>query len=159
MELRDIPITSLIPQRPPFVMVDRVLSCDTTDAVTEFAIREDNIFLDDMKLSAAGIIENMAQSCAARMGCINRMHNESVKIGFIGDIRDCHIIRQPPGIFFLVIAPQRHGAFSVITVIHEIVHIYGRRVVCKDHVVTPLTDDRSISSADITQKLILLVIC
>ena len=95
MELRDIPITSLIPQRPPFVMVDRVLSCDMTDAVTEFLIREDNIFLDDQKLSPAGMIENMAQSCAARMGCINRLKNESVKLGFIGDIRDCQIIRQP----------------------------------------------------------------
>lgn len=95
MDFQDIPIIQLIPQRPPFVMVDRVLSCDKTDAVTQFAVRQDNIFLDDMKLSAAGIIENMAQSCAARMGCINRMRNESVKIGFIGDIRDCVIQRQP----------------------------------------------------------------
>lgn len=95
MELRDIPITNLIPQRAPFVMVDRVLSCDMTDAVTEFVIREDNIFLDDGKLSPAGMVENMAQSCAARMGCINRLRNESVKIGFIGDIRNCQIIRQP----------------------------------------------------------------
>ena len=95
MDFQDIPIIQLIPQRPPFVMVDRVLSCDKTDAVTQFAVRQDNIFLDDMKLSAAGIIENMAQSCAARMGCINRMRNESVKIGFIGDIRDGIILRQP----------------------------------------------------------------
>lgn len=95
MELRDIPITNLIPQRAPFVMVDRVLSCDMTDAVTEFVIREDNIFLDDGKFSPAGMVENMAQSCAARMGCINRLRNESVKIGFIGDIRNCQIIRQP----------------------------------------------------------------
>ena len=95
MDFQDIPIIQLIPQRPPFVMVDRVLSCDKTDAVTQFAVRQDNIFLDDMKLSAAGIIENMAQSCAARMGCINMMKNESVKIGFIGDIRNCEIRRQP----------------------------------------------------------------
>lgn len=95
MELHDIPITSLIPQRPPFVMVDRVLSCDLSDAVTEFAVREDNIFLDDGLLSPAGIIENMAQSCAARMGCVNRMNGEAIKIGFIGDIRNCEIIRQP----------------------------------------------------------------
>jgi predicted hotdog family 3-hydroxylacyl-ACP dehydratase len=95
MELHEIPITSLIPQRPPFVMVDRVLSCDLSEAVTEFTVREDNIFLDDGLLSPAGIIESMAQSCAARMGCVNRMHGEAVKIGFIGDIRNCQIIRQP----------------------------------------------------------------
>ena len=95
MDWQTIPITSLIPQRPPFVMVDKVVSCDNTKAVTEFVVREDNIFLDDMKLSAAGIIENMAQSCAARMGCISRLGSEPVKICFIGDIRDCEILRQP----------------------------------------------------------------
>lgn len=95
MDFSQLQITQLIPQRPPFVMVDKVLSCDLTDAVTELYVSEDNIFLDDMKLSPAGIIENMAQSCAARMGCINLMNNDSVKIGFIGDIRNCEIIRQP----------------------------------------------------------------
>ena len=95
MDWQNIPITDLIPQRPPFVMVDKVLSCDNTDAITEFVVREDNIFLDDMKLSPAGIIENMAQSCAARMGCISRLSSGPIKIGFIGDIRDCTILRQP----------------------------------------------------------------
>lgn len=95
MQFQDVPITQLIPQRPPFVMVDRIVSCDATDAVAEFTVREDNIFLDDMLLSAAGIIENMAQSCAARMGCLNILRHEDVQIGFIGDIRDCRILRQP----------------------------------------------------------------
>ncbi len=94
MDLKDIEITSLIPQRPPFVMVDKVQSCDETDAVTEFMVRQDNIFLDNSKLSPAGMIENMAQACAARMGCVNRMKNESIKIGYIGDIRNLVIKRQ-----------------------------------------------------------------
>ena len=83
MDFKDIPITNLIPQRSPFIMVDRVLSCDMTDAVTEFVVREDNIFLDQMTLAPTGIIENIAQSCAARMGCINMQQKESVKLGFI----------------------------------------------------------------------------
>ena len=95
MDFQNIPITSLIPQRPPFVMVDRVLSCTDGYAVTELVVSEDNIFLDDMKLSPAGMMENMAQSCAARMGCVNCLHNESIKMGFIGDIRNCVILRQP----------------------------------------------------------------
>ena len=95
MDFQEIAITSLIPQRPPFVMVDRVLSCDMADAVIAFDVREDNIFLDEGMLAPAGIIENMAQACAARMGCINRLRGEAVKIGFIGDIRNCDIARQP----------------------------------------------------------------
>lgn len=95
MDFSNTPIKQLIPQRPPFMMVDRVLSCDEIDALTEFVVREDNILLDDGLLSAAGIIENMAQSCAARMGCVDLLHGEPIKIGYIGDVRDAQIIRNP----------------------------------------------------------------
>ena len=95
MELDQFEMTSLIPQRPPFMMVDKILSCDDTDAVTEFLVRQDNILLDDNKLSSAGIVENMAQSCAARMGCVNLLHNRPIKLGFIGEIKNLKIYRQP----------------------------------------------------------------
>jgi predicted hotdog family 3-hydroxylacyl-ACP dehydratase len=95
MELDQFEMTSLIPQRPPFMMVDKILSCDDTDAVTEFFVRQDNILLDDNKLSSAGIVENMAQSCAARMGCVNLLHNRPIKLGFIGEIKNLKINRQP----------------------------------------------------------------
>ena len=95
MDSQNYPITTLIPQRPPFVMVDCVLSCEDADAVTQFTVRPDNILLDGDFLSASGIIENMAQSCAARMGCVNRLSNLPVKIGTIGDIKDCEILRYP----------------------------------------------------------------
>jgi predicted hotdog family 3-hydroxylacyl-ACP dehydratase len=95
MELDQFEMTSLIPQRPPFMMVDKILSCDDTDAVTEFFVRQDNILLDGNKLSSAGIVENMAQSCAARMGCVNLLHNRPIKLGFIGEIKNLKINRQP----------------------------------------------------------------
>jgi len=95
MELDQFEMTSLIPQRPPFMMVDKILSCDDTDAVTEFLVRQDNILLDGNKLSSAGIVENMAQSCAARMGCVNLLHNRPIKLGFIGEIKNLKINRQP----------------------------------------------------------------
>lgn len=94
-EPRSIPIASLIPQRPPFIMVDRLLSCDATDAMTEFTVSGGCVFLDDGKLSAAGVMENMAQSCAARIGYLNTMKGEPVKIGLIGDIRGFSLSRQP----------------------------------------------------------------
>lgn len=77
------------------MMVDRVLSCDEVDATTEFLVREDNVLLDDGILSEAGIIENMAQSCAARMGCVDVLHGDPIKIGYIGDVRNAEILRQP----------------------------------------------------------------
>jgi len=94
-ELSKIPITDFIPQRPPFVMVDRLTSCDMTDAVTCLTVRSDNLFCDDGVLSAPGMMENMAQSCAARMGWVNMMRGDRVKIGVIGEVRNCTFIRQP----------------------------------------------------------------
>ena len=95
MDFTNIPIKQIIPQRPPFLMVDRVLQCDMVDALTEFLVQSDNILLDDKELSGPGIIENMAQSCAARMGCVDIMQNEPIKIGYIGGVRDVTIIRNP----------------------------------------------------------------
>lgn len=88
-------ILSLIPQRPPFVMVDRLVSCSFDDAATEFAVRQDNILVDDNKLSATGLMENMAQSCAARLGWLNTNSGKGVQIGVIGEIRNCKFFRQP----------------------------------------------------------------
>lgn len=88
-------ITRLIPQRPPFLMVDSIRECGGPDAVTSFVILQDNMLVDDGALSTAGIVENMAQSCAARMGCIDWMNGEPIKIGYIGDVKNCSIMRHP----------------------------------------------------------------
>lgn len=109
--MQEYTIDELIPQRPPFVMVDRLLHCGTTDALTELVVREDNIFVDGDELSAAGVMENMAQSCAARIGYISRTRaaeeaatkseaevTAGETIGVIGDIRECVFLRLPhPG--------------------------------------------------------------
>ena len=95
MDLQKIEITTLIPQRPPFVMVDRILSCENDDAVTELRVREDNILLEDTHLSSAGVVENMAQSCAVRMGCGNVLKNEPIRLGYIGEIKNLKIYRLP----------------------------------------------------------------
>lgn len=95
MEIKDIDILTLIPQRRPFVMVDRLLSFDETESSTDFVIKEDNIFCKDGLFLETGIMENIAQTCAARIGYININNNESVKIGVIGSIKDLIITKLP----------------------------------------------------------------
>lgn len=95
-------------------MVDRVTTFNDVDAITELTVREDNIFVDGGQLSAAGIIENMAQSCAARMGCLNMMRSEAVRIGFIGDIRNCNIMRQPQ---------QGEVVTTTVHIVEEVFHL------------------------------------
>lgn len=93
--INDLTIDELIPQRPPFVMIDRLVSSDEIYSVTELTIREDNLFVEEGRLSASGLIENIAQTCAARIGYINLCHEQTVKIGVIGSISNLNIERTP----------------------------------------------------------------
>lgn len=88
-------ILTLLPQRPPMVMVDKLLHCDPEVTETEFAVREDNIMVDNGKMSAFGLIENIAQTCAARMGYINLVSGKAVQIGVIGALRNIEIHSLP----------------------------------------------------------------
>lgn len=93
--IEEIPILELIPQRPPFVMVDCLTHFDRLRTETALTVREDNLFVEDGCLSAAGLVENVAQTCAARMGYINWLDREHVKLGFIGSVRDMSFLRLP----------------------------------------------------------------
>lgn len=96
MDIKDIDILTLIPQRRPFVMVDRILSFSETETSTDFVIKEDNLFCKDGHFLETGIMENIAQTCAARIGYVNMYHkNENVKIGVIGSIKDLVITKLP----------------------------------------------------------------
>ena len=96
MDYIDIDILSIIPQRPPFVMIGRLLNVSEQSACTELFITADNIFVKNGMFVEAGIIENMAQTCAAGMGFINTIiYKNSVKIGFLSAIRNLKITRLP----------------------------------------------------------------
>ena len=92
---KDIPLGELIPQRPPFVMIDKLVSCDMVVTVTELKVCEDNIFVADGRFTAEGLMENIAQTCAARMGYINLSNGEKVKIGVIGAVNSFDIFQTP----------------------------------------------------------------
>lgn len=93
--IEDIALDELLPQKPPFVMIDRLLSSDDTSAVTELEIREDNVFFEKGCLSPSGLVENIAQTCAAGIGYNNLNANENVKIGVIGAMNQLCISRLP----------------------------------------------------------------
>lgn len=78
-----------IPQQPPIVMVDTFLECNDALIITSFKIPKEHIFVQNGQLTAAGIIENIAQTCAARIGWLNR--HEPVKIGMIGSVNNLEI--------------------------------------------------------------------
>ena len=94
-EFEKIDIHRLLPQQEPFVMIDRLVHYDPVRTITTLEVRPDNIFNDDGHLSVAGLNENIAQTCAARMGYISFSSGDKVKIGVIGAITGFSVSRTP----------------------------------------------------------------
>ena len=88
-------ILSCIPQRAPFVMVDQLLFSDETVTRSAFLIREDNIFVEYGCIKEPGLVENIAQTAAARAGHISQLENKPVALGYIGAIKNLEIYFLP----------------------------------------------------------------
>lgn len=86
--LRQIDVHELLPQQEPFVMIGTLTCFNEVRTVTETTISADNIFVDDGHFSASGLIENVAQTCAARIGFANKyILGNGITIGVIGAVR------------------------------------------------------------------------
>ena len=70
-------------------MVDTFSECNDALIVTDFKIPENHIFVQNGHLTAAGLLENIAQTCATRIGWLNQ--DKPVKIGVIGSISKMEI--------------------------------------------------------------------
>ncbi len=79
-------IAHYIPQRPPFVFIDTIDELSNTVARTRFTIPADCPLVTDGILPLAGLMENAAQTCAARAGD---------RIGYIGAVKQMEAYRFP----------------------------------------------------------------
>nr|WP_294859300.1 hypothetical protein [uncultured Fluviicola sp.] len=85
-------ITSIIPQRAPFVMIDSLLDANETGFNTNFEITSENLFLENGILSESSLIENIAQTCAAGFGYLNSLiEGGEPKLGFIGAVTQVQV--------------------------------------------------------------------
>jgi hypothetical protein len=81
-------------------MVDKLVSVDTLTAVSEFVIKKDNIFCQDGYFQEVGMIENVAQTTAAKLGYMfvqTKQYEQAnvVPVGYIGGITDLKIFSYP----------------------------------------------------------------
>lgn len=92
-------ILELIPQRNPMVMVDCLVSCAEKQVVSQLCIRNDNLFVNRRGLTAAGMMEMMAQTAAAGTGYLLKKQSETankkVPVGVIGSIKNFRLYFQP----------------------------------------------------------------
>lgn len=88
-------LLGLIPQKKPFVMVDKLLYFSQEQVVSGFSITAENLFTDNATFNAPGLIENMAQTVALHTGYEYYLKKEPAPTGYIGAIKKVEIIALP----------------------------------------------------------------
>lgn len=88
-------IMDLIPQRPPMVMIDRLVYAGEKTAGGRLFIEETNMFCHNGFLQEAGMVEFIAQTAAAFTGYMQLEAGKPVKLGFIGSVKNLVINTLP----------------------------------------------------------------
>lgn len=88
-------LENLIPQKPPFVMVDKLLYYSETKITSGFTIPTSHLFVLDQMFREPGLIENMAQTVALHTGYKYYLSKKPAPVGYIGAIKKAEVIQLP----------------------------------------------------------------
>jgi predicted hotdog family 3-hydroxylacyl-ACP dehydratase len=88
-------ILTLIPQRWPFIMVDTLASSNDEATHTTLLVQAENVLVNSGELSEAGLVENIAQTAAARAGYIAHQLGKPMLPGFIGAVKNLEVFALP----------------------------------------------------------------
>jgi len=112
--LDNLVIEDLIPQKKPFVMVDKLLEYTTDKIVAGLTIEANNIFTKSKVFTEPGLIEHMAQSVALHTGYQYYLKNEPAPTGYIGSIKKIEIKKLPE---------QGKKIRTTVSILHEIMGV------------------------------------
>ncbi|WP_281226032.1 hypothetical protein [Flavobacterium aquiphilum] len=116
-------VETLIPQRFPFVMVDKLYSYSETELVSGFTIQSDALFLENDFFLESGIIEHMAQSVALHTGYQFYLKKMQAPTGYIGSVKDIEISQLPKlhdEIITTVSILQEFGGITLVDVVTKL---------------------------------------
>lgn len=88
-------VLDLIPQKHPITMVDGLIEQSEQSTTSRLILSSTNIFCSHGVFAEAGLIENMAQTAALRVGYFSSLKNEDPPIGFIGALKRIKIHKLP----------------------------------------------------------------
>jgi len=94
INLSEIKVTDLLPQAAPFLFVDKLtdFNYETHACKTSFLVTENTLLVEDNRLTEAGILEHIAQTCAVQIGFVNKyILKKEIQIGFIGAVKNLKI--------------------------------------------------------------------
>jgi predicted hotdog family 3-hydroxylacyl-ACP dehydratase len=107
-------IEDLIPQKAPFVMVDKLIYFSSEKVITGFTPASSNLFVHNKRFMATGLIEHMAQSVALHTGYQYYLKNEPAPTGYIGAIKLAEIL-DLPGV--------DQELITTVTILHDILGV------------------------------------
>jgi predicted hotdog family 3-hydroxylacyl-ACP dehydratase len=94
--LSSIDVHQLLPQQEPFVMVGRMVGFSSTTTTTETEVSPRCLFVDEGTMSVEGMIENIAQTCAVRIGYIGKYIKKlPIAIGVVGAVSKLKVFGLP----------------------------------------------------------------
>jgi predicted hotdog family 3-hydroxylacyl-ACP dehydratase len=108
-------INQYIPHRAPFVMIDNLVTATAERFESDFHIEPENVLVEDGFFQESGLLENIAQTCAASFGFLDSEAETAPKIGFIGAITRVQVYELPP---------VGSTIFTVVTPSHQLGNIY-----------------------------------
>lgn len=88
-------IIKYLPQRDPFVMVESLWLNNETTTITSLTITDSNCLVERGIFTESGLLENMAQTAAVRVGYGFIETGLEVPVGFITAIKDFKIHAYP----------------------------------------------------------------
>lgn len=89
--MNEIEISRMIPHRPPFVFIDKLLNAGELNAESSFTIPGTSILTDGEFFTEAGLIENIAQTTALHAGFLASQIGQNAPQGMIGGIKNLEI--------------------------------------------------------------------
>lgn len=88
-------VTTLLPQKAPFNMVDNLTIAEEDFFESILTITENNFLVKDNHFSASGLIENIAQTLALGNSYFYYKNALPPKIGFIAEVKNLQICSLP----------------------------------------------------------------
>jgi 3-hydroxyacyl-[acyl-carrier-protein] dehydratase len=104
-----------IPHRAPFVMIDNLVSVSPEKFESDLFVNEDNILVENGFFQESGLIENIAQTCAASFGFLESQGGGPPKIGYIGAVSKLEVFELPA---------VNSVIRTVVTPMHQLGNIY-----------------------------------
>lgn len=122
-------IEDYIPQRSPITMIGDLVFYDDVKTITRLKIENENLFVFNNNFCEPGLVENIAQTIAVRVGYFYKeILKKDAPTGFIGAIRKLEINFLPK---------VGDTIYTEVEVLHEVfgVTMVNGFITCEDQIV------------------------